>query len=133
MNLVLNLTQQYFNPYALHRYAAINANYTDKYTSDFPSSDENKIYNIWLGDYRLTNRLKSLKNGGSSSNFTQPIAFFIEKKIDQRDSIVKTVRDKANDFVARANFRNIFDALCSEEIVMHRQIKAAGKFIACFI
>ena len=57
----------------------------------------------------------------------RPIKFVVERRIDQSRSMVTLTADYARDLIGQAKMREIFEALCSEQVYFNRQIRAAGK------
>ena len=59
----------------------------------------------------------------------KPIKFLVEKRIDQSRSMVTSPADWARDLIGQAKLRDIFEALCTQQVYFNRQIRAAGKFL----
>ena len=91
---------------------------------------------IWIGDVSLKSRVTKLKTNttrksdlpGYPMELRKPIKFIAEKRIDQTRSMVTSPADHARDLIGQAKLRDVFEALCSEQVYFNRQIRAAGNF-----
>ena len=95
-----------------------------------------KQMHIWIGDVSLKSRVTKLKTNttresdlpGFPMELRKPIKFIAEKRIDQSRSMVTSPADHARDLIGQAKLRDVFEALCSEQVYFNRQIRAAGIF-----